>query len=160
MNKRPMVITADQARTLHVEGAPPEALAVERMIDRTDKIIRACSAQGIRRARLVVPLWLVGVPVYDRNVVKAEVMAAFRANGFDVFDDDIDGDDDEGSFGVSWEPRRRPPSSPLQRRRVPDAAPTRRHGADDDEGEGDEDEGDGRGAATAPASPSTLRLQF
>lgn len=104
-----MVITADQARTLHVEGASPDTLATEKMIERTDKIIRACSAQGIRNARLVVPLWLVGVPVYDRNTVKQEVMSVFRANGFEVFDDGED--EDEGSFGVSWEPKVPPKDS-------------------------------------------------
>jgi hypothetical protein len=94
-----MVITADQARNLNVRKDTPETLAIEKMIESVDKLVRTCSFHGQRSAHVTIPAWLMGVPVYDRSLVCNGVMEVFEGNGFCVTKCDSEGG---MSFTLSW----------------------------------------------------------
>jgi hypothetical protein len=93
-----MVITASEARELHVCQDTPEALAIAKMAETVDKWIRSCSEHGLKSCRVVIPTWLIGVPVYDAQVVCQGVMSIFEEHGFKI--DQFN----EGAveFNLSW----------------------------------------------------------
>ena len=83
-----MVISAAEALRIQSTQESPEHLAAEMLNEQIDKTIRICSQQGMQRANVVIPGWLLGLPVYDKEVVKEEVMGVFRKAGFRVTPDD------------------------------------------------------------------------
>lgn len=99
--ERAMVITANEARELHVSQDTPELLAIAKMTDTVEKWIRSCSEHGLKSCHVVIPKWLIGIPVYDPRVVCQGVMSIFEENGFKI--DNIL-TDDANSFTVSWAP--------------------------------------------------------
>eukprot|EP00953_Heterococcus_sp_UTEX-ZZ885_P018701 10454-Heterococcus_DN1.PRE.1 len=67
-----MVITAQEASSIHADQETPEEMAAAQLIDKVDKTIRVCSGQNMKQAYIIVPTWLPGLPIYDREAVRMQ----------------------------------------------------------------------------------------
>ena len=91
-----MVISAEEAVRLQQCAKTAERQAVEILVDRVDKAVRAACVAKFGSTAVAVPSYLWGVPTFDRPAVVTQVIAVFKEQGFRVKELD------QGKVLVAW----------------------------------------------------------